>query len=392
MPLDYDRFDVLTFDCYGTLIDWESGLLAALRRALPTLGGVEDDVLLEVYARYEAEAERPPYRSYRDVLAAGVRGVADDNGVEVADAAVAAFSESVRDWPAFPDSADALERLHERFRLGVITNCDTDLFAASNERLGVRFDWVVTAEMARSYKPGLAGFELAFATIPVPRDRILHVAQSLFHDHVPARQLGLASVWIDRRHDRPGSGATPVADASPDATYSSMRALRRRGQRVVAAPTSRRGIVSDCDPAAGAGPGAARPRVVRSGTSRMSQERAKGTIAIAMPHRKTPWSALEKTWRKSACTSGGSARALAGSIAPTSPSRATTSVGSRDSSPASLDENTAPKRATPNDPPTERKKVAVEVTTPISCGRASFWTMSTSTCITSPSPIPTTSM
>ena len=107
----------------------------------------------------------------------------------------------------------------------MITNCDTDLFAASNERLGVRFDWVVTAEMARSYKPGLAGFELAFATIPVPRDRILHVAQSLFHDHVPARQLGLASVWIDRRHDRPGSGATPVADASPDATYSSMRAF-----------------------------------------------------------------------------------------------------------------------------------------------------------------------
>ena len=225
MPLDYDRFDVLTFDCYGTLIDWESGLLAALRRALPALGGVDDDALLESYARYEADAERPPYRRYRDVLATGVRGVAADNGVEVADGAVAAFSESVRDWPAFPDSAGALERLHERFRLGVITNCDTDLFAASNERLGVPFDWVVTAEMARSYKPGLAGFELAFATIPVPRDRILHVAQSLFHDHVPARQLGLASVWIDRRHDRPGSGATPVADASPDATYPSMRAF-----------------------------------------------------------------------------------------------------------------------------------------------------------------------
>ena len=225
MPLDHDRFDVLTFDCYGTLIDWESGLLAALRGALPALAGVEDDALLESYARYEADAERPPYRTYRDVLATGLRGVTADNGVEVADGAVAAFSESVRDWPAFLDSAGALERLHERFRLGVITNCDTDLFAASNERLGVPFDWVVTAEMARSYKPGLAGFELAFATIPVPRDRILHVAQSLFHDHVPARQLGLASVWIDRRHDRPGYGATPVADASPDATYPSMRAF-----------------------------------------------------------------------------------------------------------------------------------------------------------------------
>jgi 2-haloacid dehalogenase len=225
MPLAFDRFEVLTFDCYGTLIDWEAGLLAALRSALPALGGMEGDALLESYARHEAEAERPPYRSYRDVLATGVRGVAGDNGLEVADGEVAAFSESVRDWPAFPDSAESLRRLHERFRLGVITNCDTDLFAASSERLGVTFDWVVTAEMARSYKPGLAGFELAFETIPVPRARILHVAQSLFHDHVPAKQLGLSSVWIDRRHDRPGPGATPVADAVPDATYQSMRAF-----------------------------------------------------------------------------------------------------------------------------------------------------------------------
>jgi 2-haloacid dehalogenase len=225
MPLEFDDYDVLTFDCYGTLIDWEAGLLAALRAALPALDGVEDDALLEAYARHEAEAERSPYRSYRDVLAAGVRGVAGDNGLEVADGEVAAFSESVRDWPAFADSAESLRRLHERYRLGVITNCDTDLFAASSERLGVTFDWVVTAEMARSYKPGLAGFELAFETIPVTRARILHVAQSLFHDHVPAKRLGLSSVWIDRRHDRPGSGATPVADAVPDATYPSMRAF-----------------------------------------------------------------------------------------------------------------------------------------------------------------------
>ena len=225
MPVDFDDYDVLTFDCYGTLIDWETGLLAALRSALPALDGVGDDALLEDYARHEADAERPPYRSYRDVLASSIRGVAADHGVEAAADAVAAFSESVRDWPAFPDSADALRRLHERFRLGVITNCDTDLFAASNERLGVAFDWVVTAELARSYKPGLAGFELAFATIPFPRDRILHVAQSLFHDHVPAKSLGLASVWIDRRHDRPGAGATPAAEAAPDATYVSMGAF-----------------------------------------------------------------------------------------------------------------------------------------------------------------------
>jgi len=154
-----------------------------------------------------------------------LRGVAADLGLEVADTAVARFAESVSHWPAFPDSAEALARLHDRYGLGVITNCDTDLFAASNEKLGVTFDWVVTAELARSYKPALAGFELAFETIDVPRERILHVAQSLFHDHVPAKQLGLTSVWIDRRHDRPGAGATPPAEAAPDASYPSMQAF-----------------------------------------------------------------------------------------------------------------------------------------------------------------------
>lgn len=225
MPVDLDAFDVLTFDCYGTLIDWETGLLAALRDALPGAADVGDDRLLELYAGHEAEAERPPYRSYREVLATGLRGVASDLGLDAGDDTLARFSESVRDWPAFPDSADALRRLHERYRLGVITNCDTDLFAASSERLGVTFDWVVTAEMARSYKPAPAGFELAFETIGVPRGRILHVAQSLFHDHVTAKELGLTTVWIDRRHGRHGSGATPPAAAAPDATYPSMESF-----------------------------------------------------------------------------------------------------------------------------------------------------------------------
>jgi 2-haloacid dehalogenase len=225
MPVAFDAYDVLTFDCYGTLIDWETGLLGALREALPAAAGEDDDRLLEAYARYEADAEHPPYRSYRQVLAAGLRGVAADLSLDVGDESVARFSESVREWPAFPDSAAALRLLQRRFRLGVLTNCDTDLFAASNERLGVDFDWVVTAEQARSYKPALAGFELALRTIPVPRERILHVAQSLFHDHVPAKQLGLASVWIDRRHDRPGAGATPAASASPDASFPSMHAF-----------------------------------------------------------------------------------------------------------------------------------------------------------------------
>ena len=122
-------------------------------------------------------------------------------------------------------SAGALARLHERYRLAVITNCDDDLFAASARRLGITFDEVVTAQQAGAYKPSHRGFELMFERLGVPRDRILHVAQSLYHDHVPARALGLASVWIDRRSGQAGSGATPPADAAPHATYTSLAAL-----------------------------------------------------------------------------------------------------------------------------------------------------------------------
>jgi len=128
----------------------------------------------------------------------------------------------VPDWPAFPDSADALARLKTRFRLGVITNCDDDLFAGSNARLGVAFDWVVTAQSVGRYKPDPRNFTVAFERLGLPPRRVLHVAQSLFHDHVPAKRLGLSTVWIDRRHDRAGFGATPPADATPDATFPDM--------------------------------------------------------------------------------------------------------------------------------------------------------------------------
>lgn len=220
---DFERFDALTFDCYGTLIDWEAGLSAALRAILEPRGIAPDrDALLETYAHFEAEAERPPYRTYREVLAFAGRGVATTYRVEPTEDEIETFSGSVADWPAFPDSPAALALLKTRFRLGVLTNCDDDLFAASNRRLGVAFDWVVTAQQARGYKPAVANFELLFARLSLPRDRILHVAQSLYHDHVPAQGLGLSSIWIDRRHDRVGAGATMPADASPDLTFPDM--------------------------------------------------------------------------------------------------------------------------------------------------------------------------
>jgi 2-haloacid dehalogenase len=227
MPdLDFDRFDVLTFDCYGTLIDWEAGLLAAMRPPMAAHGiAADDETLLEAFARHEAEAEAGPYRPYRDVLGSVLAAMLGHQGAAPSSAELAAFGGSVVDWPAFRDSPAALARLHGRFRLGVITNCDDDLFAASERRLGVTFDWVVTAQQANRYKPNPRGFELMFERVGLPPSRILHVAQSLFHDHVPAKRLGLSTVWVDRRGGRAGSGATPPADATPDLTVPDMATL-----------------------------------------------------------------------------------------------------------------------------------------------------------------------
>ncbi len=218
--LDYTQFDALTFDVYGTLIDWETGLLEAFRPVLSAHGvQAEEEDLLARYAGHEAAAEAGPYQRYRDLLAAGLRGVGEELGFEPADDELARFGGSVVDWPAFPDAVEGLARLRQRFGLGVITNCDDDLFEASNARLGRPFTWVVTAEQVGAYKPDPRNLRTVLERVGLPQERVLHVAQSLYHDHGPAGRIGLRSVWIDRRHDRPGSGATPVAEAHPDATF-----------------------------------------------------------------------------------------------------------------------------------------------------------------------------
>jgi len=225
--LDADTISALTFDCYGTLIDWERGILAALRPVVERHAGpgVGDDALLEAFARHEAACEAGPYLPYREVLARTLRGIGTDLGFAPTTHECAVFGGSVAGWPAFADSAEALAALRARFRLAVITNCDDDLFAASAARLGVAFDAVVTAQQVGAYKPALDGFRVMFDRLGLPRERVLHVAQSLFHDHVPARALGLRSVWVDRRAGRPGGGATPPAEATPDLVVPDLAAL-----------------------------------------------------------------------------------------------------------------------------------------------------------------------
>lgn len=227
--LDFDDFEVLTFDCYGTLIDWEAGILAALR---PTLRRhrveLGDEPLLELYGALESEIEGGEYRAYRAVLAEVLVRLGKRLGFAPSAAECEAFSLSVRDWPAFADSPRALQALQRKYKLAILSNVDDDLFAHSAARLQVDFDYVITAQQLRSYKPSLNNFRRALERLSRPKEKILHVAQSLFHDIAPAKSIGLATVWVNRRHDRPGAGATPPASARPDLEVPDLQTLARR--------------------------------------------------------------------------------------------------------------------------------------------------------------------
>jgi 2-haloacid dehalogenase len=226
-------FEAMSFDCYGTLIDWEAGLKAVLHPWAVQRGlDVEDEQLLTAFSAHEsaAEAEHPTER-YPDILARSMRALGQELGVAVSDEDGAALAHSIPDWPAFPDSRDALVRLGRGRRLIILSNVDRASFAHSNARLGVTFASILTAEDIGSYKPSPRNFEAlqeeAFGRLGVRPGRLVHVAQSLFHDHIPARQAGLPTVWINRRHDRPGWGATPAPSsaATPDWEFPSMEAF-----------------------------------------------------------------------------------------------------------------------------------------------------------------------
>jgi 2-haloacid dehalogenase len=223
-------FKALSFDCYGTLIDWEAGMTEALQ-PLRLRAGVGPDALLAAYGSVEHAVEEAfPGLPYSRLLERVHAGLSGHFGVTPDAAEAAAFGASVGDWPAFPDSADALAYLKGHFQLVILSNVDRKSFAGSNRRLGVEFDQILTAEEIGSYKPDLRNFEYLLARVGetgVAKGELLHVAQSLFHDHVPANRMGIASAWIDRRHDKPGGGATIVPDPMPhyDFRFTSMRAL-----------------------------------------------------------------------------------------------------------------------------------------------------------------------
>ncbi|MET9231426.1 haloacid dehalogenase type II [Lentzea sp. NPDC003310] len=226
--MDLTTFKALSFDCYGTLIDWEAGLVAVLSPWAREQGlSLSDEELLRSYASAEASVAATEFALYPELLAAAFRRTGADLGREVSDEWAARLGASVPDWPAFPDSADALARLASRYQLIILSNVHRDGFAGSNRQLRGDFAAIITAEDVGAYKPAENHFRALDTTLEslgIARSELLHVAQSLFHDHVPAKREGLRSVWINRRHDRPGWGATPepAGDYSYDLEFGSM--------------------------------------------------------------------------------------------------------------------------------------------------------------------------
>lgn len=206
----FKPIEILTFDCYGTLIDWRTGLNRSLEELFGAAAGEAPSELYRSYVPEEARVEREGYRPYREVLATTATRVARQLGTDLPLERAARLADMVPDWPPFPDTVPALKQLAGRFRLGVLSNIDRDIFDKTAKTLGIEFDFVITAQDVRSYKPGSAHFDKMMRDHG-DADRVVHIAQSLFHDGQPAERLDLAFVWINRYNDANLTSVRPLA-------------------------------------------------------------------------------------------------------------------------------------------------------------------------------------
>lgn len=227
--LDFSQFEVLTFDCYGTLINWEQGILTALRPVFEMHAiSINDQQILEAFAAAESQAEADSYLTYREILKSVMAALGKRYNFSPPESDMNSIAESIQHWPPFPDTVAALRKLQSRYKLGILSNIDDDLFAGSARHLEIDFDWIITAQQLGSYKPSLSNFRAAIERIGLEKNQILHVAQSLFHDIAPAREVGLHTVWVNRRKGESGFGATPPSSAAPDLETASLQELAER--------------------------------------------------------------------------------------------------------------------------------------------------------------------
>ncbi|MFM9263711.1 haloacid dehalogenase type II [Tychonema sp. BBK16] len=230
--LDLNQFEVISFDCYGTLIDWESGILLALKQLLSNREiDFSDNGTLELFAEFESELEKPDkdYIKYREILQQIVQNFGQRFNFAPTQTESATeincLVDSIKNWQPFPDTVAALTALKQKYKLAVISNIDDDLFVGTAKHLKVELDWLITAEKVRSYKPSPRNFEIALETMGIPPEKLLHVAQSMYHDIAPAKAMGISTVWVNRRHDKTGFGATMPASAKPDLEVPDLKTL-----------------------------------------------------------------------------------------------------------------------------------------------------------------------
>jgi 2-haloacid dehalogenase len=233
-------FKVLTFDCYGTLVDWESGMVEALKPLVAKAGhGLSRDHILGAHARHESSQQlTTPTKRYSALLAVVYKRLAEEWGVAAEWDECLAYGRSIRDWPPFPDSAEALRYLKQHYMLVILSNVDNESFAHSNKKLAVEFDAIFTAEDIGSYKPSPRNFDYMLdklAARGIEKEQILHTAESLFHDHAPANDFGVATCWIHRRHAEGGFGATVNPGKIPhtDFRFTSMAEMASAHQQAL---------------------------------------------------------------------------------------------------------------------------------------------------------------
>lgn len=224
--VDFQQFEVLSFDCYGTLIDWETGILTALKAILENHRiSLKDAQILELYAQLESKHQAGEYLNYKEVLKRVVQDFCASLNVTPTNLELNSLAESIKSWEPFPDTVEALQGLKKRYKLTIISNIDDDLFADTAQKLKIDWDWIITAEQVTSYKPSIQNFEVAIQRMGVAPEKLLHVAQSIYHDIVPAKALGITAVWVNRRKGKEGFGATVPASAIPNVEVPDLKSL-----------------------------------------------------------------------------------------------------------------------------------------------------------------------
>lgn len=224
--MNVENFEILSFDCYGTLIDWESGIIPVLNNLVANhLIDISEGQILEMFAKFESESEAGEYIKYREVLKQVVEKIGKELGFKPTESELNCLANSIKNWQPFPDTITALQTLKQKYRLAIISNIDDDLFVDTAKHLQVEFDFVITAGQVKSYKPSKNNFEVAIKKMEIAPEKLLHIAQSIYHDIVPAKSMGLSTVWVNRRLGKEGFGATLAASGKADLEVPDLKTL-----------------------------------------------------------------------------------------------------------------------------------------------------------------------